>query len=82
MAIGEHVGQHPYDLMIENYLTGEVKRRRLEKHAEGSLEEEYLKPVSGKPFKSMNNNFRLDWVSLYLYRFGLLWYHQYIFFYL
>jgi len=39
-------------LMIENYLTGEVKRRWLEKRMlEGSLEEEYLKPVSGKPFK-------------------------------
>ena len=39
-------------LMIENYLTGEVKRRWLEKRMlEGSLEEEYLKPISGKPFK-------------------------------
>ena len=39
-------------LMIEDYLTGGVKRKRLEKRMlEGSLEEEYLKPVSGKPFK-------------------------------
>ena len=39
-------------LIIEDYLTGAVKRKRLEKRMlEGSLEEEYLKPVSGKPFK-------------------------------
>lgn len=38
-------------LMIENYLTGQVKRKRLErKMIEGSLQNEYLKPFSGKPF--------------------------------
>lgn len=39
-------------LMIENYLTGNVKRKRLEKRMlMGSLIEEYQKPTSGKPFK-------------------------------
>lgn len=38
-------------LMIEDYLTGEVKRKWLENRMlEGSLTEEYLKPVSGKSF--------------------------------
>ncbi len=38
--------------MIEDYLNGEVKRVRLEKRmVEGSLESEYLKPISGEPFK-------------------------------
>ena len=38
-------------LMIENYLTGNVKRKWLEKQMlEGSLTQEYLKPISGKPF--------------------------------
>lgn len=38
-------------LMIENYLTGEVKRKWLEERmVNGSLEQEYIKPVSGKPF--------------------------------
>ena len=37
--------------MIEDYLTGKVKRKRLEKRmVEGSLEEEYAKPVSGQAF--------------------------------
>jgi len=39
-------------LMIEDYLTGQVKRIRLEKRMlTGSLIEEYQKPTSGKPFK-------------------------------
>lgn len=39
-------------LMIEDYLNGTVKRKWLENRMlEGSLEEEYLKPISGKPFK-------------------------------
>ena len=39
-------------LMIEDYLTGQVKRTRLEKRMlTGSLIEEYQKPTSGKPFK-------------------------------
>ena len=39
-------------LMIEDYLNGEVKRTRLEKRmVEGSLESEYLKPISGQPFE-------------------------------
>lgn len=39
-------------LMIEKYLTGTVKRRWWENRMmEGSLEAEYLKPISGKPFK-------------------------------
>ncbi len=38
-------------LMIEDYLTGKVKRKWLEKRmVEGSLEEEYAKPVSGQAF--------------------------------
>ncbi len=39
-------------LMIENYLTDGVKRKWLENRmVEGSLQEEYLKPVLGKPFE-------------------------------
>lgn len=39
-------------LMIENYLNGKVKRKWLENRMfTGSLTEEYLKPLSGKPFK-------------------------------
>ena len=39
-------------LMIEDYLNGEVKRSWLEKRmVEGSLESEYLKPISGQPFE-------------------------------
>lgn len=39
-------------LMIEDYLNGTVKRKWLENRMlEGSLEEEYLKPISGKKFK-------------------------------
>ena len=39
-------------LVIEQYLTGTVKRKWLEKRMiEGSLLEEYKKPYSGKPFK-------------------------------
>ena len=38
-------------LMIEDYLTGKVKRKWLEKQMmEGSLEDEYAKPVSGQAF--------------------------------
>ena len=38
-------------LMIEKYLTGEITRTDMEKFIlEGSLEDEYLKPHSGKPF--------------------------------
>ena len=38
-------------LMIEDYLTGKVKRKWLEKRMkEGSLEDEYAKPVSGQAF--------------------------------
>ena len=39
-------------LMIEDYLTGTVKRKGLEKRMlTGSLIEEYQKPTSGKPFE-------------------------------
>ena len=39
-------------LMIEKYLKGEVTRTDLEKFVlEGSLMEEYEKPLSGKPFR-------------------------------
>lgn len=39
-------------LMIEDYLNGTVKRKRLEKRmVEGSLAHEYLKPISGEPFE-------------------------------
>ncbi|MBC9797730.1 penicillin-binding protein 2 [Sinomicrobium weinanense] len=39
-------------LMIEKYLKGEVTRKDLEKRMlEASLEEEYAKPYSGKPFR-------------------------------
>ena len=38
-------------LMIENYLTGDTRRPSLEQRMlNGSLEEEYLKPISGQPF--------------------------------
>ena len=38
-------------LMIENYLTGDTRRTGLEQRMlNGSLEEEYLKPISGQPF--------------------------------
>ena len=38
-------------LVIEKYLTGNVKRSWLEKHMmEGSLEAEYAKVTSNKPF--------------------------------
>ena len=38
-------------LMIEKYLKGEITRKDMEKFVlEGSLEEEYAKPYSGKPF--------------------------------
>lgn len=38
-------------LMMEDYLTGQVKRKRLEKRMlTGSLVDEYQKPTSGKPF--------------------------------
>lgn len=38
-------------LMIEKYLKGEVTRKDMEKFIlEGSLEDEYAKPYSGKPF--------------------------------
>ena len=38
-------------LMIENYLNGDTRRPRLEQRMlNGSLEEEYLKPISGQPF--------------------------------
>ena len=39
-------------LMIEKYLTGTIKRKWLEdKMLEGSLMDEYAKPISGKPFE-------------------------------
>lgn len=39
-------------IMIEKYLKGEVTRKDLEKRMlESSLEEEYAKPYSGKPFR-------------------------------
>ena len=39
-------------LMIEKYLKGDVTLKRMERLViEKSLEEEYLKPYSGKPFK-------------------------------
>jgi len=39
-------------LMIEKYIKGEVTLKRMEKLVlEKSLEDEYLKPYSGKPFK-------------------------------
>lgn len=39
-------------IMIEKYLKGEVTRKDLEKRMlEASLEEEYAKPYSGKPFR-------------------------------
>ena len=39
-------------LMIEKYIKGEVSLKRMEKLVvEKSLEDEYLKPYSGKPFK-------------------------------
>ncbi|NND87904.1 MAG: penicillin-binding protein 2, partial [Flavobacteriaceae bacterium] len=39
-------------LMIEKHLRGEITRKDLEKYVlEGSLEHEYAKPLSGKPFK-------------------------------
>lgn len=42
-------------LMIEKYLTGEITRTDLERYVlEGSLESEYAKPQSGKPF-TINN---------------------------
>jgi len=38
-------------LMIEKYLKGEITRKDMEKYVlEGSLEAEYAKPYSGKPF--------------------------------
>jgi penicillin-binding protein 2 len=38
--------------MIEKYIKGEVSLKRMEKLVvEKSLEDEYLKPYSGKPFK-------------------------------
>lgn len=38
-------------LMIEKYLKGEITRTDMEKYVlNGSLEEEYAKPLSGKPF--------------------------------
>ncbi len=42
-------------LMIEKYLKGEITRKDMEKYVlEGSLEAEYAKPYSGKPF-TINN---------------------------
>lgn len=42
-------------LMIEKYLKGEITRTDMEQFIlEGSLEEEYAKPYSGKPF-TINN---------------------------
>jgi penicillin-binding protein 2 len=39
-------------LMIEKYLKGDVTLKRMERLViEKSLEEEYLKPYSDKPFK-------------------------------
>ena len=39
-------------LMIEKYIKGKVSLKRMEKLVvEKSLEDEYLKPYSGKPFK-------------------------------
>src|SRR5690606_20579923 len=39
-------------LLIEKYIKGEVTEKAMEKYVlEGSLEEEYAKPYSGKPFK-------------------------------
>ena len=39
-------------LMIEKYLKGAVSLKRMERLViEKSLEDEYLKPYSGKPFK-------------------------------
>ncbi len=39
-------------LMIEKYLKGEITRTDMEEYVlKGSLEEEYAKPLSGKPFK-------------------------------
>ena len=39
-------------LMIEKYIKGDVTLKRMEKLViEKSLENEYLKPYSGKPFK-------------------------------
>jgi penicillin-binding protein 2 len=38
-------------LMIEKYIKGEITRKDMEKYVlEGSLEDEYAKPYSGKPF--------------------------------
>jgi len=39
-------------LMVEKYIKGEVTLKRMERLViEKSLEDEYLKPYSGKPFK-------------------------------
>lgn len=46
-------------LMIEQYLKGEVTSERMEQFVlEGSLEEEYQKPLSGKPF-SINDGSKM-----------------------
>ena len=38
--------------MIEKYLKGEITRTDMERFIlEGSLEEEYAKPLSGEPFE-------------------------------
>lgn len=48
---GARVAAPIASLMIEKYLLGEVKRTDLEKNMlNKSLEEEYAKPYSGKPF--------------------------------
>ena len=62
-------------LMIEKYLKGEVSLKYMERLVlNKSLEDEYLKPYSGKPFKSINNepknrahSFQLDWVVVMIY---------------
>ncbi|RMA66498.1 penicillin-binding protein 2 [Ulvibacter antarcticus] len=42
-------------LMIEKYIKGEITRTDMERYVlEGSLEEEYAKPLSGEPFKINN----------------------------
>ena len=62
-------------LMIEKYIKGEVTLKRMERLViEKSLEDEYLKPYSGKPFKindQMNLNrttsFQLDWLAVIVF---------------
>ncbi|WP_086475959.1 MULTISPECIES: peptidoglycan D,D-transpeptidase FtsI family protein [Arenibacter] len=49
---GSRYAGHIATLMIEKYLNGEISRKDLEKRMlEKTLEHEYAKPYSGKPFK-------------------------------